>query len=86
MLQSCPQWLANGANLSHLPKAMAAAPVSHALFFGSIASIEGIFFLYYSSLNLFQILPAVGILGVIAFLSGMRALGEVQSRRLAGLR
>ncbi|KAJ2904075.1 oligosaccharyltransferase subunit ribophorin II [Zalerion maritima] len=79
-------WIANGANLSHLPKAMAAAPVSHALFFGSIAAMEGVFFLYYSTWNLFQMLPAAGVLGGVAFLSGLKALGELQSRRLSGQR
>ena len=48
--------------------------------------MEGIFFMYYTSWNLFQTLPgAVGI-GLITFLSGSRALREVQERRLAGLR
>lgn len=31
-------------------------------------------------------LPAVAAAGAIAFVSGSRALGEVQGRRLAGLR
>jgi oligosaccharyltransferase complex subunit delta (ribophorin II) len=42
--------------------------------------------MYYTSWNLFQILPAVAIVGTVTFLSGSRALGEVQERRLAGLR
>ncbi|CAD0091995.1 unnamed protein product [Aureobasidium vineae] len=79
-------WLFLGANLNHLSKAMNAAPVSHALFFGSIVAMEFIFFLYYSSWTLFQILPPAGLVGTIAFLSGSKALGEVQQRRLAGLR
>jgi len=48
--------------------------------------MEGIFFLYYSSWNLFQTLPAAGVVGLVAFLSGSKALSEVQSRRLAGER
>lgn len=75
-----------GANVNHVSKALSADPVSHALFFGSIASLEGIFFLYYTSWNLFQTLPAAALFGVIAFVSGSRALSEVQARRLAGLR
>ena len=75
-----------GANVNHASKAMSAAPVSHALFFGSIAALEGIFFLYYTSWNLFQTLPAAGLVGAVAFVSGSRALSEVQERRLAGLR
>jgi oligosaccharyltransferase complex subunit delta (ribophorin II) len=65
---------------------MSSAPVSHAVFFGSIVAMELVFFMYYSSWNLFQTLPAMGIVGVATFLSGTKALGEVQSRRLAGER
>ncbi|KAF2275032.1 uncharacterized protein EI97DRAFT_85472 [Westerdykella ornata] len=79
-------WAALGANLDHLGKAMGNAPIPHALFFGSILAMEGIFFLYYTRWNLFQTLPAAAIVGLVAFLSGSRALSEVQERRLAGLR
>ena len=65
---------------------MSDAPLSHALFVGSIIGIEGVFFLYYTVWNLFQTLPVLAALGVVAFLSGSRALTEVQERRLAGLR
>jgi len=75
-----------GANLSHFGKATSAAPISHALFFSSILSMEGIFFLYYYKWNLFQTLPVAGVVSLIAFLSGSKALSEVQSRRLAGER
>ncbi|CAO2657298.1 Nn.00g034240.m01.CDS01 [Neocucurbitaria sp. VM-36] len=79
-------WASLGANASHLGKALGNAPLSHALFYGSILAMEGIFFLYYTSWNLFQTLPAAAIVGFVAFLSGSRALSEVQERRLAGLR
>jgi len=79
-------WLALGANADHLQKAMSAAPVSHAVFFGSIVAMEGVFFLYYISWTLFQVLPVIALVGTATFLSGTRALGEVQSRRLAGER
>lgn len=49
-------------------------------------SMEGIFFLYYYSWNLFQMLPVAGIIGLVAFLSGSKALSEVQARRMAGER
>lgn len=75
-----------GANISHLPKALSAAPVAHSVFFGSIVAMEGVFYMYYSSWNLFQTLPVIGVVAVAAFLSGAKALGEVQSRRLAGER
>ncbi|PNS14203.1 hypothetical protein CAC42_6716 [Sphaceloma murrayae] len=79
-------WLALGANFNHLGKALNGAPISHALFLGSIVGIEGVFFLYYTTWNLFQTLPAVAVLGAVAIVSGSRALSEVQERRLAGER
>ncbi|PSS15245.1 hypothetical protein M430DRAFT_142785 [Amorphotheca resinae ATCC 22711] len=79
-------WAYLGANLSHLAEATSSAPIAHGLFFGSILSMEGIFFMYYSSWNLFQTLPIAGLVGLVAFLSGSKALSEVQSRRLAGKR
>ncbi|KAL1902688.1 hypothetical protein Sste5346_001131 [Sporothrix stenoceras] len=79
-------WLLLGANLGHLSKALAAAPLSHAAFFGSILAMEGVFFLYYTAWNLFQMLPVAGVVGAVAVLSGTKALGEVQARRLAGER
>ncbi|KAF2254926.1 hypothetical protein BU26DRAFT_475473 [Trematosphaeria pertusa] len=79
-------WATLGANANHLGKALGSAPISHALFYGSILAMEGIFFLYYTSWNLFQTLPAAAVVGFVAFLSGSRALSEVQERRLAGLR
>ncbi|KAI9931034.1 hypothetical protein ASPWEDRAFT_99531 [Aspergillus wentii DTO 134E9] len=79
-------WLYLGANLNHLPTAFKSAPIPHAVFLGSLISFEWVFFLYYTSWNLFQILPAVAVVGTVAFISGSRALGEVQGRRFAGLR
>ncbi|KAI1636513.1 Oligosaccharyltransferase subunit Ribophorin II-domain-containing protein [Biscogniauxia mediterranea] len=79
-------WLALGANLSHLSKALSDAPLAHGVFFGSIVAMEGIFYMYYVSWNLFQTLPVIGIVGTATFLSGAKALGEVQNRRLAGER
>lgn len=65
---------------------MKSAPLPHFVFLGSLFSFEGLFFLYYTSWNLFQLLPAAALVSVVAFVSGSRALGEVQGRRLAGLR
>ena len=79
-------WVALGANLAHVGKALNAAPISHGLFFGSIIAMEGVFFLYYTTWNLFQMLPVAGAVAVVAFISGTKALTEVQERRLAGLR
>ncbi|KAI9817377.1 MAG: hypothetical protein M1832_004684 [Thelocarpon impressellum] len=79
-------WLALGANANHLSQALGKAAVPHTLFFGSIIALEGIFVLYYTSWNLFQTLPAVAAVGTVAFFGGIRALSEVQERRLAGAR
>jgi dolichyl-diphosphooligosaccharide---protein glycosyltransferase subunit 2 (ribophorin II) len=79
-------WAALGANLNHLSKAMANAPISHALFFGSIVGMEFVFYMYYTSWRLFTVLPVAGVVGLVAFLSGSGALTEVQERRLNGER
>ena len=86
MLICILQWFTLGANLDHLPKAIGAAPLSYAAFLGSIFAMEFAFLLYYSTWSLFQLLPAVGVLSTVLILSGTKALGEVQSRRLAGER
>ncbi|TPR03716.1 Guanine nucleotide exchange factor synembryn family protein [Aspergillus niger] len=67
-------WLFLGVNVNHLPTALKSAPIPHVVFLGSLLSIEGIFFLYYTSWTLFQILPAVAVVGSVAFVSGSRAL------------
>ncbi|KAL1879950.1 hypothetical protein VTK73DRAFT_6530 [Phialemonium thermophilum] len=77
-------WLFLGANLDHLSKAIGQAPLSYAAFLGSIFAMEFVFFLYYSTWNLFQVLPLIGVVGAVMGLSGTKALGEVQNRRLAG--
>ncbi|KAJ4290728.1 hypothetical protein N0V88_006477 [Collariella sp. IMI 366227] len=79
-------WVSLGGNLNHLSKAIGAAPLSHATFFGSIVAMEFVFFLYYTSWNLFQVLPVLVAVAAVTVLSGTKALGEVQSRRLAGER
>ena len=48
--------------------------------------MEAVFFLYYTTWNLFQVLPAIAVVGAVAIVSGPKALGEVQIRRLAGAR
>lgn len=66
--------------------ALRSAPLSHILFIGSVTGVEGVFYLYHTQWNLFQLLPVALAIGVLAVLSGSRALSEVQGRRLAGLR
>ena len=79
-------WLTLGANLNHITKAFSDSPISHTLYFASILAMEGVFFMYYTSWNLFQTLPPALGIGLVTFLSGTRALREVQGRRLAGFR
>ncbi len=38
-----------GANVNDLAKAVGAAPLSHAAFFGSIVAMEAVFYMYYLS-------------------------------------
>jgi len=80
------QWFSLGANIDHLSTAFGKAPLSHTAFLGSIVAMEFVFFLYYSTWNLFQVLPVIAIVGAVTVLSGTKALGEVQARRLAGQR
>ena len=79
-------WLRLGANAAHVGDALARAPIAHLLFLGSILAMEAVFFMYYAAWSLFQTLPAAALVGCVAFLSGSRALSEVQERRLAGKR
>jgi len=79
-------WLYMGANFSHLSRALGNAPIGHVTFFGSIIAMEAIFFLYYTTWNLYQTLPAATLVGIVALVSGSKALTEVQERRLAGQR
>jgi oligosaccharyltransferase complex subunit delta (ribophorin II) len=72
--------------MNHVSVALKSAPLAHILFVSSLIGMEGIFFMYYTSWNLFQTLPPAIAVSAIAFLSGSRALSEVQDRRLAGLR
>ncbi|KAF2452337.1 hypothetical protein BDY21DRAFT_425205 [Lineolata rhizophorae] len=79
-------WAALGANLGHVAEAAKKAPVAHAVFFGSVVAMEAVFALYFVSWSLFRMLPVAAAVGAVAFVSGGRALSEVQERRLAGLR
>ena len=79
-------WLLLGGNVGHLQRAFGAQPVAHGLFLGSIIAMEGVFFMYYATWNLFQTLPVAAVIGTVAYVSGSKALTEVQERRLAGER
>ncbi|KAG0633549.1 Oligosaccharyltransferase subunit Ribophorin II-domain-containing protein [Tuber brumale] len=75
-----------GGNLSHLHQALKAAPISHPVFFASLLSLEGIFFMYYTQWTLFQALAGMALLGPVVLFSGSRALREVRARREKGER
>ncbi|KAJ6256836.1 hypothetical protein Dda_8705 [Drechslerella dactyloides] len=79
-------WFTLSANVSHLPKSLAASPIAHPLFFASLIALEGVFFAYYTSINIFQALAAAAIISPVALISGSRALREVRARRLNGER
>ncbi|OBT43090.1 hypothetical protein VE00_05512 [Pseudogymnoascus sp. WSF 3629] len=79
-------WALAGGNAGHVGAALAAAPVSHGLFFGSLVAMEGVFAMYYVSWRLFEVLPLAGVVGAVAFVSGSKALSEVQARRVRGER
>lgn len=79
-------WALAGGNAGHVGAALSAAPVSHALFFGSLVAMEGVFAMYYVSWRLFEVLPLAGVVGAVAFVSGSKALSEVQARRVRGER
>ncbi|KAL1841583.1 hypothetical protein VTJ49DRAFT_6893 [Mycothermus thermophilus] len=74
-------WAVLGGNVKHLSTAFSRAPISHATFFGSIVAMEFVFFLYYTTWNLFQVLPVMAAVAAVTVLSGTKALGEVQARR-----
>ena len=79
-------WMSLGANIDHADKAIETNYLAHGAFWGSIVTMEAVFFMYYSSWNLFQTLPVAAFVGVVMFIGGSRALTEVQERRLAGER
>lgn len=79
-------WLLLGGNVDHFGKAFNASPIAHGLFLGSVLAMEGVFFMYYVSWTLFQMLPVALVVAVVAYVSGSKALTEVQDRRLAGER
>ena len=79
-------WMEIGLTFDHLTEAFKNAPVAHSLFLGSLVALECVFFLYYVSWSLFKTLPVAAVVGSVAFVSGSKALREVQARRLAGKR
>ncbi|KAK3812217.1 MAG: Oligosaccharyltransferase subunit Ribophorin II-domain-containing protein [Benniella sp.] len=56
--------------------------ITSLVFFGSLAGIEYVFYLYWTHVTLFPVLQYLGALSVVAFFSGRSALSAVQVRRL----
>jgi len=69
------------ADLDAWNTAMTNAPMAHAMFFASLVLFEIRFFRYWVDGTLGQILVEAGAIGIVAFLSGRSALGEVMRRR-----
>lgn len=65
---------------------MKAAPASYGVFLGSLAALEGVFFMYYVQWSLFRTLAVALPLGIAAIVGGKGALGEVRGRRIRGER
>ncbi|KAL4210029.1 Dolichyl-diphosphooligosaccharide--protein glycosyltransferase subunit Swp1 [Rhizopus microsporus] len=51
-------------------------------FIGSLVAIEYLFYLYWTKLNLMEMLPYFGGLCVITFITGQRALSSIQQKRI----
>ncbi|KAI7902574.1 uncharacterized protein BX663DRAFT_509701 [Cokeromyces recurvatus] len=56
--------------------------VSIIAFLASLVSVEYLFYLYWTKLNLFQTLTFLSGLIILVFFTGQRALNSIQARRL----
>ncbi|KAI7867267.1 Oligosaccharyltransferase subunit Ribophorin II-domain-containing protein [Spinellus fusiger] len=76
-------WLSLGITpakvASSLMKGPSSGPASIVAFLVSLASIEYLFFLYWTQLNLFQTLGYLSVLSIFAIAIGQRALSIIQS-------
>eukprot|EP00298_Acanthocystis_sp_HF-20_P026528 c4283_g1_i1.p1 GENE.c4283_g1_i1~~c4283_g1_i1.p1 ORF type:complete len:679 (-),score=282.79 c4283_g1_i1:69-2105(-) len=71
-----------GFNLSNLPTSPSGF-LSSVLFFGCLVSIVLLLGAYWWGISMFQVLKALGVLGVFTVLIGNRALSEIQDKRLS---
>ncbi|KAF9998861.1 hypothetical protein BGZ80_004811 [Entomortierella chlamydospora] len=77
-------WGQLGINFAPL-KALAHRPldlIAAVVFFGSITGIEFVFYSYWTHVTLFPVLQYLGVLSLVAFISGRSVLSTVQERRL----
>ncbi|KAF9287294.1 proteasome regulatory particle base subunit [Mortierella alpina] len=56
--------------------------VSALMFFGSLAGIEYVFYSYWTHVTLFPVLQYLGVLSLVAVVSGRSVLSAVQTRRI----
>ena len=56
--------------------------VAGVVFFSSLAAIEFVFYSYWTHVTLFPVLQYLGVLSLVAFVSGRSVLSSVQTRRL----
>lgn len=68
--------------ISELTSGSSVRTMSIVAFVGSLVSFEYLFYLYWTKLNLLQILPYFFGLSVITFFTGQRALSSIQRKRL----
>ncbi|KAF8937323.1 Dolichyl-diphosphooligosaccharide--protein glycosyltransferase subunit Swp1 [Dissophora ornata] len=66
-------------------KALATKPldlIAAAVFFGSLAGMEYVFYSYWTHVTLFPVLQSLGVLSIVAIVSGRSVLSAAQTRRL----
>ncbi|CAB4395206.1 Ribophorin II [Rhizophagus irregularis] len=78
-------WIHLGVNISFLTSEPGSLPVIISFLF-TLLAIEILFYNYWTHLNIFQTLSWLSGLSILAFLSGQKALSDVQGWRLKGLR
>ncbi|KAI9477778.1 MAG: Oligosaccharyltransferase subunit Ribophorin II-domain-containing protein [Benjaminiella poitrasii] len=74
-----------GKVISELTAGSTVRTASIIAFLASLVSVEYLFYLYWTKLNLFQTLTYFAGLALITFFTGQRALSSIQARRLGNL-
>ncbi|KAF9107385.1 proteasome regulatory particle base subunit [Mortierella sp. AM989] len=77
-------WSKLGINFAPL-KALAQRPlnlITAVVFFGSVAGMEYVFYSYWTHVTLFPVLQYLGVLSLVAAISGRSVLSTVQARRI----
>lgn len=72
-----------GKVVSELTSGSPIRTASIVAFIGSLVAFEYLFYLYWTELNLLQILPYFFGLSIVTFFTGQRALSSIQTKRLA---